>query len=400
MITSKRTFGVELEMGQLPDQNESILQAKFTKLNNKAQELGWDIGNDISIKKLSMPVEARSPILCGREGEKNFREFTDYVQKLGYQVNETCGTHIHLGGSDFVNRTHLKEVSLEEYVANLHEQGYNAGLAFDVDAYKTIVDNTIEEYIPEVIIQANNNHHLELSIPISNNRISKMVCADMVIGELGMRVKIIIKASKLRKILGEEYSHATITLGKDIDIEEVIFMSRPIKENYVKLKRLFMFYTVFDSVLFRMLAKTRQINNRFCKPLSVSYPFDSIQRVSSMGEIEKLWYGSSKIEELVAMKQEAKHESRRHSVNLHSLLGGIGTIEVRMHHGSLDSEELVKWIELHQYIIDQISAENIDVESVKAAASVQDLETKILLMVQSIGIPKHLELYIMEQIKK
>jgi hypothetical protein len=119
-----------------------------------------------------------------------------------------------------------------------------------------------------------------------------------------------------------------------------------------------------------------------------------------MGEIEKLWYGSNKLEEIVSMKQQNKHESRRHSVNLHSLLGGIGTIEVRMHHGSLDADELVNWIELHQFIIDQISKGNVSVAMIERAASVQDIDTKVSYMIESIALPKNLQDYIRKQIKK
>lgn len=400
MITSKRTFGVELEMGQHGGQSDAMLETKHRKLLEKAKELGWNVGSDISIKDFALPVEARSPILCGEEGENNFREFTKYVNKLGFDVNDTCGTHVHFGGSDFVNRTHLKEVSLEEYVTNEIHQGYNPGIVFDVDAYKTIIENTEESFIAELIIQANNNEQFEIGVPIGNRLVSKIVCAQLYLPELGMNAKLVIKASKLRKLIGEDNEYDILTLGKEIDIEELIFMSRPIKDNYVKLQRLFMFYTVFDSVLFKMLPKSRQINNRFCKPLSTSYSFGKIRGTRNMGEIEKLWYGSNKLEEIVSMKQQNKHESRRHSVNLHSLLGGIGTIEVRMHHGSLDADELVNWIELHQFIIDQISKGNVSVAMIERAASVQDIDTKVSYMIESIALPKNLQDYIRKQIKK
>lgn len=402
MIKSQRTFGVELEMGIPSSKGKDFAYNAVDKLHEKARKLGWDIGEDISIKDLYSPLEARSPILSGSQGEANFREFCTYASSLGFVTNQTCGTHVHLGGEDYSKRENLKEVTMGEFIDNSLQKGFSPGIAFDMDAYEILLNSSGESF-NEFVVQANNDEDFSVSCPLKDGRYSRLVRAQLYIPEFDYYVNIVLKRSKLIKILGEEVEEldgAVIVLGKDIQVEEVIFLSRKIKDNVGILKNLFMFYTAFDSVLFAMLPKSRRIQNRFCKPLSYSYSYSKITGIRSMGQLEKMWYSRNSTSDLVNAKREHKHISRRHSVNLHSLLGGIGTVEIRLHDGSLDTNELLNWIELHQFILDTIALDYMNREICELAAQSNDLETKVKHMFDTIGIPSELRSYIISQIKK
>ena len=401
MINSKRTFGVELEMGQPLGKDESLVRKAYKLMLLKAEQLGWNTGEDISIKDLYTPIEARSPILKGEEGEKNFRGFCDYVQSLGFTTNDTCGTHIHLGGEGYSTREPLREVALSKYMEDVYKHGYNTGIAIDADVYDLLVRTSGDE-LNEIVIQANNDEEFSIRVPMIDGRTTKLIRVNMFIKEVSAYVNIIMKQSKVMKILGDEVeiSDAIISLGKDISIDDVIFLSRDIRNNVGQLRDLFYFYTAFDSILFSMLPKQRRIKNRFCKPLSTSYSTQQIANINSIGKLEKMWYSARNTQDLINFKREQKHSSRRHSINLHSLLGGIGTIEVRLHDGSLDTEELLKWIELHQYILDAIQAGLLRRDDVRLGAESVDFDTKIAYMLSSLRIPKELESYIKGQIKK
>lgn len=401
MITSKRTFGVELEMGIPMNKSKAFVQEALDKLGLKARELRWDIGSDQSLKDFAYALEARSPILCGEEGEKNFREFCDYARGIGFSVNETCGTHIHLGGEDYSKRENLKEVTLGEFSDNAFVEGFTPGIAFEKNAYEMLVNST-GDALNEYIVQANNDDEFTVSCPLPDGRYSRLVRAELYVPELAQYINIVLKRSKLMKIIGEEGepSGAVIQLGRDIGIDDIIFLSRKVKDNVGRLKNLFMFYTVFDSVLFAMLPKSRRVNNRFCKPLNYSYSYSKIDGIRTTGQFEKMWYAKSDTQDLIHSKREQKHISRRHSVNLHSLLGGIGTVEIRVHNGSLDTDELVNWIELHQYILDYISVTGMYRDICQRGAQSTDMETKTVLMCDTINMPDNLRAYIKTQIKK
>ncbi len=402
MITSERTFGVELEMG-LNFNDSSKIKAALNKLQQKADELNWNITDDASLRNFSYALEARSPILKGKEGEKNFREFCNYAHAIGFTTNPTCGTHIHLGGEDFSKRENLKEVSLAEFVKHRFKLGYNQGIAFDVSAYELLLrsqDSIFNEYV----VQANNDEDFMIKCPLPNGLYSTLVRTKMYVPEIGENINLVIKRSKLNRILennnGEEVEKDYLVLGEDIDIKDIVFLSRPIKDNVNKLRNLFLFYTSFDSVLFAMLPRTRREPNKYCKPLSYSYSIPQISEIRTMGHLEKLWYQKQTTTDLVRSKRDYKHPSRRHSVNLHSLLGGIGTVEVRLHDGSLDTEEIVKWVELHQYILDTISDDNFDLEVCQMGARSNDLHTKIEAMFRTINMPENLVDYVLQQIDK
>lgn len=400
MITSQRTFGVELEMGLAGGTDVNMAVRKLT---SKAKELNWSIVDDASLKNFDYALEARSPILQGEEGEKNFKAFCDYAKAIGFTTNPSCGTHVHLGGEDFSKREDLKEVSMAEFFDNAFTKGYNQGVAFDIDAYELLV-NSSGEYFNEFVVQANNDEEFALKCKLPSGLYSRLVRTRLYVEEFNRFINLVIKKSKLEKLLGLEKDEVLdddtmVRLGKDIKIEDVIFLSRPIVENVHKLKNLFLFYTSFDSVLFSMLPKSRREPNKYCKPLSYSYPIPKIEQIRTMGNLEKLWYSQKATTDLVHAKRDYKHPSRRHSVNLHSLLGGIGTVEVRLHDGSLDSKEILQWVELHQFILDSISNDRLQRDACQIAAQTNDLETKLSLMINAIGIPKNLVDYIKHQIR-
>jgi hypothetical protein len=79
-IGSKRRFGVEIETAQCKHysriENQTFFGAKFD---------GTIDGKEFD-----------SPILCGDEGLAIVHHFCDIAKRRGWEVNDRCGTHIHL----------------------------------------------------------------------------------------------------------------------------------------------------------------------------------------------------------------------------------------------------------------------------------------------------------------
>lgn len=59
----------------------------------------WHIGSDGSIRDYSWTVEVRSPILTGEEGLKKLLKVVEILVEHGFEVNESCGLHVHFDSS-------------------------------------------------------------------------------------------------------------------------------------------------------------------------------------------------------------------------------------------------------------------------------------------------------------
>lgn len=59
----------------------------------------WHIGSDGSIRDYAWTVEVRSPILSGEEGLKKVLKVVQILVENGFEVNESCGFHVHFDSS-------------------------------------------------------------------------------------------------------------------------------------------------------------------------------------------------------------------------------------------------------------------------------------------------------------
>lgn len=122
--------------------------------------------------------------------------------------------------------------------------------------------------------------------------------------------------------------------------------------NVEAIKRLFKFYVTFEEVLLSFLPASRRTNN-FCRLLRQAYHVNEINNVYNIDEIELLWYRKASKDEVDNAKTEHYEPTRYFGVNFHSLFSN-GHLEVRYHSGTLNSEKIARWINLHCQIMDRV----------------------------------------------
>jgi hypothetical protein len=123
------------------------------------------------------------------------------------------------------------------------------------------------------------------------------------------------------------------------------------KDDIHSLKNLFLFYMIFEPVIYSFLPYSRR-SNTYCMPLEQFYNQKEIENCSEVEELEKIWYREQDYEQKESRKKNKYDQSRYAGVNFHSLFKD-GHIEFRHHSGTLDYEKMNMWKELHLAIIDK-----------------------------------------------
>ena len=409
-ITSSRTFGVELE----------VYGGDVSKLCSYVVENGHTYGHDGSIKNEKNNndgcIEVQTSILSGRSGVDSLRNLMNKTKDLGFLVNGTCGTHVHLGGGDFFDKTEFKIGSLKDLKSEQTNIIFEKKLlALMIEAYgdfKYVVDKVIGDMSYNLGKPYTNEYRM------NNDKYSRFCVIP--INYFGNTQYIVSRESTLTKMGTSQKEvwregHVNLTdkpsklnfLPKD-----VVLVYKTETDKFKKLKKLFYFYTVFNDVLFKMLPYERRSNN-FCKKLSSTYSIKEIQNCQSQGELEKVWYQKETYSEIERDKRSTLQGNsgdsrnrdssvRYHSINFHSLYYKHGTVEIRMHHGTLNAESLLLWIQLHQKIMDGISNNEVnDAIIAKASKGYDDAYDGALLLIEALKLEgTNLETFIKHRIKK
>ena len=101
VYTFTRTFGIEIEAcGIAP----TTLAAELTAAGIECRAEGynhttrphWKVVSDGSVCG-DRPFELVSPVLAGEEGLAQVKTVCEVLNRLGAQVNKTCGLHVHFG---------------------------------------------------------------------------------------------------------------------------------------------------------------------------------------------------------------------------------------------------------------------------------------------------------------
>lgn len=409
-ITSERTFGVELE----------VYGGNVSKLCEYAVSQGHTYGHDGSIKNEKNNnegcVEVQTSVLSGRKGVESLRSLMDTTKELGFLVNGTCGTHVHLGGGDFFDKTEFKIGSLKDL------KGEQTNIIFEkkllslmIEAYgdfKYVVDKVIGDMSYNLGKPYTNEYRMD------NNKYSRFCIIP--INYFGNSQYMVVRESTLikmgtsqKEVWREQHVGLTDKPSKlNFLPKDVVLVYKAETDKFKKLKKLFYFYTVFNDVLFKMLPYERRSNN-FCKKLSSTYSIKDIQNCNSQGELEKVWYQKETYADIERDKRSTLQGNsgnsrnrdssvRYHSINFHSLYYKHGTVEIRMHHGTLNAESLLLWIQLHQKIMDGISNNEVnDAIIAKASKGYDNAYDGGLLLIEALKLEgTNLETFIKHRIKK
>jgi hypothetical protein len=108
MLTSNRTFGIEIEVimpiGKTREElasflNASGILARSENYNHRTGQAYWRVTTDCSIGYSN--AEIVSPILQGTAGLEAVRAMADALQAFGCSVNRSTGVHVHVYAGDY-----------------------------------------------------------------------------------------------------------------------------------------------------------------------------------------------------------------------------------------------------------------------------------------------------------
>ncbi len=118
------------------------------------------------------------------------------------------------------------------------------------------------------------------------------------------------------------------------------------------VKKIFVFYTIFEDMFFRMLPKSRQ-NNNFCQKFSQVYSNmtpDKITECKQALDFQKLIYASKSPSEIKKYKKLHFNGKRYGWINFHSLFYR-GTLEIRNHSGTISYNKIKNWLLVHLRVL-------------------------------------------------
>lgn len=441
MITSKRTFGVEMECSAGNSGNVSKLRKKLG--------LAWRFDDDGSIRDIvPFPTEVVSPILRGTNGEKKLREACIAMKDLGFDADHlACGMHVHLGAEDYRQRDIDVVLTQEQYdlfVKNTDnvkdiKQAVYVNDDFVVNYY-CLKRNPLTKRYRDIVsmwgFNSNGRIHYDSRGSYYGVTIDETVGGRKlkVLGFLPQDVVDGIKEEKSRandlkkKILEKEEQIIQLSQGdfsehlrlrQELDILYLQYSSsrgdsskqkkeldlvKKGKGRYVlrvvdrersdRLIRLLMFYLVFDDVFLSMLPCSRRDGNSYCMPLSTSFTRDEVLSCRSQEDFEKLWYKDKDEERIRYHKRDHYDNSRYHNVNFHSLFNRHGTVEIRSHGATINPNKILLWTALHQHILDAVS-DGVSIDDLSGVPQDVCIEKLCYRMFDIINLPDYLRKYVM-----
>lgn len=142
--------------------------------------------------------------------------------------------------------------------------------------------------------------------------------------------------SEITDVLQSQYAFANERCGLHCHVDAGDF-------RFFDMRRLLFLYEKIEPALFSMIPAARRTNN-YCRPCGPKYSKDLLGDKlpkSTKNEIFKGLYGQDK---KIAHKRRANRydETRYNAFNLHSWFYRK-TTEYRMHHGTVDTQEIINW---------------------------------------------------------
>lgn len=163
-----------------------------------------------------------------------------------------------------------------------------------------------------------------------------------------------------------------------------------------KIKRLMLFYLVFEPVIYSFLPISRR-TNRYCYPLGEFYHIKEVENLDDLDGLEKLWYRAQSKNEVDNRKCEKYDSSRYAGFNFHSMLANQH-IEARHHSGTLSYTKIRNWVDLNVLILDYVikahyNRDMMFTEKLNNAKALLNLEDKTEAFFEMIGANKKLVRY-------
>lgn len=179
------------------------------------------------------------------------------------------------------------------------------------------------------------------------------------------------------------------------------FDSSNFKDDPKKILKLVNTFNAVEPVIFNMLPLSRR-NNRYSLPLN-SWLDESklclmLQNKITLDDIYKTWYKTKNWDNIEHYKGNKWDSSRYHGYNIHALFKN-GNIEMRYHHGSLNTGKILNWINfnlrIHNWALNDYNQSTIN-----SILSLQSPEKKFRVMCRHMAINKKMRKYVLHNMKK
>lgn len=416
IIQSPRKFGVEIEV--FNDKRDNIIGLSKTI----AKDFGFD--HDGSIKDdsgMNHPngVEIVTPPMSGKKGEDGMVDLLKKINEKEFAVNNSCGLHAHFSADDFNNEikityTRVSSVCKDNYNPKLSGFIIKKELMQFLSQYantEQIIDTLSYQFIEQgSFSNATSTIKKQLGIPDHVN-VRRIQTAEKygIVTYDGKEIPSVLKVFSPTELdIKEARDKANVAReagdykSSDPRVKtesDDYFCQVSRKDNLRNVKTLFYLYTAFQDVFLSMLPYDRREKNRHCQKLTSKFSLLDIEQIQSYDDLESLWFKTTNGREKRIKKGDQYDDSRYYGFNLHSLFGKYGTIEIRHHDGTLDIDNILYWIALHQTILDRVSTKQVDIHRLSEGADLFSVEDKTKYLLEALGLRQGLREYINTKIK-
>lgn len=122
------------------------------------------------------------------------------------------------------------------------------------------------------------------------------------------------------------------------------------------IKKIFYFYSKYEKVFFN-LVHAHRINLRYCRPIEATYPLDINKLMDSKSLLEfkkQLYEVDSSWSASFVQNEVSPSGSKRYCwLNMHSIFYR-GTLEIRLHQGTINPTKIINWLRIHNTILEYL----------------------------------------------
>ena len=123
------------------------------------------------------------------------------------------------------------------------------------------------------------------------------------------------------------------------------------------IKKLYIFYAKYEDFFFKMLPSSRQKSD-YCEKIRETDDFSikDVKDITSLHQFKRKYYETN----FYGSKTGSKYYKKRYCwTNFHSLFYR-GTLEIRAHSGTMDSDKIKNWITIHLSVRDFIKDKSVE----------------------------------------
>ena len=131
------------------------------------------------------------------------------------------------------------------------------------------------------------------------------------------------------------------------------------KNDLEYLKKIFFFYNLYEPLFYQLVSKSRK-NNKFCSSINKTYPLNisKLMQCKTLIEFKKIIYQVDTSLEVKEEQQEHTSDKRYSWLNLHSIFYR-GTLEIRLHNGTINPNKVLFWLKIHNEILDYLKINSL-----------------------------------------